>query len=273
MIRVTRRSRTAFVVAAVLAVAGGSAWAAGELASIVGEDGSITGCYDEKDGALRVVASAEACGKAELAVSWRQQGEPGPTGPKGDPGDPGGTGPAGSAGPAGPEGPPGPAGPQGEPGPPIESLVGIPCESGSPEQPNGRTRIAVANSAGQVSGSLFEVTLTCRSTNPEVFTVFGAYSTTCQGCTPYRRLDEVDAAGGFVADGFRCLPPPHAPTCLTQRFPVGAVVRVKVEPGDVPTSFQPEWMGCDSVSVDRLTCTFTVAPGTTTVRVRPVLVT
>jgi hypothetical protein len=85
----------------------------------------------------------------------------------------------------------------------------------------------------------------------------------------YGSLREVDAAGAALAGGFVCHPLPGLLTCRTQRFAAGAVVRVKVDPSGVPTSLQPEWTGCDSVSSDRLTCTFTVAADGTTVSVRP----
>ena len=268
MIPVRRGSRAAFVVAVVLAVAGGSAWAAGELGSIVGEDGAITGCYDDKSGALRVVASAEACGKGELAVSWRQRGEPGPagptgpSGPKGDPGETGQPGPAGPTGPAGPQGLPGPAGPQGEPGPPIESLAGIPCETGSVDHPSGRTQLRVS-SFPNISGA-FDAALLCRSTNPELYMQF----TVLLGSQHrYRTVSEVDVAGALVPEGFQCLYL-RAP-CLTQRFVLGDVVRLKVDTEGVASGLRPKWQGCDAVSADRLTCTLTFATAGTIVRVEP----
>lgn len=265
----TRSARAACAAAVLLVVAGGSAWAAGELGSIVGDDGAINGCYNRKDGALRVVVAAETCGKHELAVSWRQQGEPGPTGPTGPKGDPGETGPAGAPGPPGPAGPAGPAGPQGPqgaPGPPIESLAGIPCESGSPEQPNGRTRVSVNSSSGGPLGPQFEVTLTCRSTNPRLVT---SLPQCCLGQYRYLAVQEVDAAGAAFDGGYNCQPLPGVGGCTTQRFPAGTVVRLKVDTSGIPDHYQPEWSGCDVISADRLTCTFTVSADPTNVSVRP----
>jgi len=87
---------------ALVAALGGGAYAA-----IPGEDGEIDGCYDNRQGQLRVIdpSTGAACNKNETAISWNQKG------PKGD------TGPQGDAGPQGETGPPGPAGPQGETGP------------------------------------------------------------------------------------------------------------------------------------------------------------
>ena len=54
------------------------------VASIPGPDGAIQGCYDNSTGALRVVdpGAGRSCAVDETALSWSQQGPPGP---KGDP--------------------------------------------------------------------------------------------------------------------------------------------------------------------------------------------
>jgi hypothetical protein len=79
-----------------LAVLGGTAWAAETVASIVGADGTIHGCYAQNTGLLRVVAEGTTCNARELPIQWNQQGPPGAKG------DRGARGPKGDAGPPGP---------------------------------------------------------------------------------------------------------------------------------------------------------------------------
>ncbi len=71
--------------------------------------GVINGCV-LPSGQLRIVSSG-SCNGNETAISWNQQGVPGPTGPQGP------AGPAGATGPQGPQGAPGAQGPKGDPGP------------------------------------------------------------------------------------------------------------------------------------------------------------
>lgn len=62
------------ILAALLAVAGGIAYAA-----IPGSDGTISGCYKLSDGTLRVI-DAEAgatCKSSEKPITWSQTGPPG----------------------------------------------------------------------------------------------------------------------------------------------------------------------------------------------------
>ncbi len=106
------------------------------LAAIPGADGVISGCYNTKNGKLRVIdQKTDSCNNEETAISWNESGPAGPAGPqgpaggvgpqgpqgvKGDPGTQGDVGPAGPAGAQGPQGDagaPGPAGPSGSPGP------------------------------------------------------------------------------------------------------------------------------------------------------------
>src|SRR5262245_32218686 len=56
--------------------------------------GSISACYANKDGAVRIIDSAQQCGPKETAISWSQQGPSGPSGPGGASGP---SGPAGSS--------------------------------------------------------------------------------------------------------------------------------------------------------------------------------
>jgi hypothetical protein len=85
------------------------------MAAIPSTDGSISGCYVQKTGALRVIdAPTASCGRGEVAIKWQQ------------------TGPAGAPGPAGPAGPKGDLGPAGPVGPALASLQdlnGIPCDT------------------------------------------------------------------------------------------------------------------------------------------------
>src|SRR5256885_14714810 len=88
------------IIAFVLGGAGG-VFAAG---TIPGPGGVITACFRVQtdssrtsgdDGQLRLVASADECGKNERAISWNQVGPKGDTGAvgvKGDKGDTGSTG-------------------------------------------------------------------------------------------------------------------------------------------------------------------------------------
>lgn len=95
-------------------------------AAIPEPDGTITGCYRTNagllhpQGSLRVVNAPSECRSSETALTWNQQGQPGPQGkpgPAGRQGNPGPKGNPGPVGPAGPTGKTGASGPQGEAGP------------------------------------------------------------------------------------------------------------------------------------------------------------
>ena len=85
---------TACVASTVTALAvGGIAFAA-----IPSSTGVITGCYDNKTGALRIIDTAKTrCGSGSHTLKWNQQGAPGVTGAQGPPGQAGAQGPAGVA--------------------------------------------------------------------------------------------------------------------------------------------------------------------------------
>lgn len=233
-------------VALAIGVAGGTAWAAQTIAAIVGPDGAINGCYDAKDGALRVVATGEACARRELAIRWNQRGQKGDAGPRGDPGAPG---------------------PRGEPGPSMPSLAGVPCDTGDVDKPDGQTVVTVAAANGVL-------TLTCKSatTNPtlELFLRPGPEVCGYAGapiCYPSRYMArEVDALGAPVAGGYGCVWTPLTlpPTCKTQRYPPGTTVRFEAYP--TGGSLVPSWMGCDSVAA--AVCTVTLS-GDRTIAVVP----
>ncbi len=112
----------AAVAAGALALAGGTAWATGTVASIVGADGTINGCYQQNNGHLRVVAEGSACRDSELGIKWSQQGpkgeqgRAGPVGPEGPRGDAGERGAAGEKGEKGEKGDKGDKGDKGEKG-------------------------------------------------------------------------------------------------------------------------------------------------------------
>lgn len=101
--RRTRAARLGLVVVALLATAGGVAYA-----TIPDGAGVIHACYRTDSGAVRLIDAADQkCLDGEAAVDWNVRG---PVGPAGADGSAGPAGPAGSQGPAGPQGPPGPAG-------------------------------------------------------------------------------------------------------------------------------------------------------------------
>jgi len=232
-----------------VAVLGGTAWAAQTVASIVGADGTIHGCYARNTGLLRVVAEGSTCNARELSIQWNQQG---PTGAKGE---------RGERGPKGDVGPPGPA---------LASLANIPCDTGSLDKPDGRTEVTVAETG--------VITLACRSatTNPVLNVALMAGPERCTVvlgvlvCTNVRfSAREVDATRTPVVNGFACLDP-HTrstlpATCHTQRFAAGATVHLA--PFDAPSGFAPSWTGCDSVSAAGV-CTFKLT-GVRTIALTP----
>jgi hypothetical protein len=122
--------KLAVVAGICLGTAGGTAWAAETVSSIVAPDGTINGCYQKENGQLRVVAERSACRDSEVAIGWNQKGSQGergatgalglqgPEGPQGPKGDRGAEGPTGPAGPHGAVGEPGPKGDRGDPGAP-----------------------------------------------------------------------------------------------------------------------------------------------------------
>lgn len=83
------------VIAVTAIVGGGFA-----LAAIPNGDGTITGCYDNRTGMLRVIDSEEGaeCRTSEIALTWNQTGPQGPQGPQGPSGPPGPPGEDGADG-------------------------------------------------------------------------------------------------------------------------------------------------------------------------------
>jgi hypothetical protein len=97
------------------------------LAAIPGAGGVISGCYDKKEGNLRVIdaQAGKKCERSEAALIWNQ------TGPQGPQGLPGAQGPAGGPGPKGDKGDKGDPGPQGQQGPQgVPGVPGVPGLSG-----------------------------------------------------------------------------------------------------------------------------------------------
>jgi Collagen triple helix repeat (20 copies) len=109
------RVATAVVVAVAALAVGGIAYA-----TIPAADGTISGCYDTKTGALRVYDTGSTkipgCSSKEAALTWSQTGPQGPTGARGATGAQGPTGAQGATGPQGPTGAHGATGPQGPAG-------------------------------------------------------------------------------------------------------------------------------------------------------------
>jgi hypothetical protein len=97
MRRLIPATKTVVLLAVVAAVAVGTGVATG---AIPGGDGTITGCYKVKGGAVRVIdaESGATCSSDEVKLSWSQKGPAGPAGPAGPKGDQGDPGPAGPAG-------------------------------------------------------------------------------------------------------------------------------------------------------------------------------
>lgn len=102
-------------------------------AAIPSADGTITGCFTTKTGALRIIDASQQCARGEQRLTWNQTGPTGATGPVGPIGATGAAGPPGPIGEPGPTGASGPAGPQGEPGP-----TGLPGSEGE-AGPQGET--------------------------------------------------------------------------------------------------------------------------------------
>ena len=88
---------------AVFAALGGGAYAA--VSSIPGPGGVIHGCYQKKNGTLRLVPAGKKCAKSEKAIAFNQKGVPGRPGLPGAAGVPGAAGTAGANGEQGPQGP------------------------------------------------------------------------------------------------------------------------------------------------------------------------
>src|SRR5436305_15320595 len=92
------RKRLAVIpIALAVAVVGG-----GVALATIPSNGTISGCFAKRDGALRVIdGTATSCKATEAALAWNQTGPQGPQGPQGA------QGPKGDAGPQGPQGPAG----------------------------------------------------------------------------------------------------------------------------------------------------------------------
>ena len=272
----TARS-VAIAVALAIGVAGGTALAAGPLASIIGSDGTINGCYSTKDGTLRVVEPGQVCGSKELAIQWNQQGQNGAAGATGATGATGSTGPIGASGPTGASGvtgdtgSTGPAGATGPPGPALGSLDGVPCDTGSLDKPDGRTHVSVDPDTGAMTFKCVS-----SSTNPVLTVLLAAGPERCTGFPPATfcfltryGAQEVDASDVPVPNGFVCSSvlnlSPVAVQCDTQRF--GPGTRIHLTATGSFEGLAPSWSGCESVT--GATCTVTMN-GDRTVTVTPV---
>ncbi len=103
-------------------------------------------CYKNNNGQMRFVGDPATCLSSETAISWNQQGLPGPVGadgaqgPAGPQGNPGVDGNDGAQGPAGPQGDPGVNGNDGAPG-----LSGLVTVSVTENRTNSGAQAAIAN--------------------------------------------------------------------------------------------------------------------------------
>lgn len=131
---------------AIFLAMGGGAFAIG---AIPAANGVAYGCYDKKNGSLRVVKKGKRCKKQERKLAWNVKARQGPKGDPGAPGSSGAPGPPGTPGAAGPVGSPGPAGASGPTGP-----VGPAGATGSagPSGPAGATGAQGATGPGGPSG-------------------------------------------------------------------------------------------------------------------------
>lgn len=101
----------------VLALGVGGVGAAAATGLIGSNATSISGCYQQSTGKLRVLIAGASCGNDEQPISWNAQGPQGDPGPRGDQGPEGHPGEKGDPGPQGNPGPRGDRGPAGAPGP------------------------------------------------------------------------------------------------------------------------------------------------------------
>lgn len=78
--KLIRPTLVALAIAGALLVAGGIAYA-----TIPDSNGVIHGCYQQKDGTLRVIDTdkAQTCAKSEVSLNWNQTGPQGPQGLQG----------------------------------------------------------------------------------------------------------------------------------------------------------------------------------------------
>lgn len=146
----TARTKLLVLATLLLAVTAGAGIATG---AIPGTGGTISGCFTNVGGVLRVIdtekATPDRCTRFETAIRWSQTGPQGPSGA------------AGSQGERGPQGEPGPQGERGAPGPPgpglvsLDALDGISCADGS-----GTVRL-VYGSTGPTRDAPLEPILTC----------------------------------------------------------------------------------------------------------------
>ena len=237
----------------------------------------------------------KACPKNATQISWSQTGTPGTPGTPGTNGTNGTDGVSvtsateaagancadggskftaangvtyacnGAKGDKGDKGDRGIQGDKGDPGALAGSLAGVPCDTGSLDRPDGETKVAVAPTTGVI-------TLTCvsTSTNPTLVVSLNnlEVGTSLIG---YGGLSEVDASGVPVPKGFTCQRSNLVfLSCRTQRFAPGSTVYLRTGSNPPAPGYVPGWTGCDSVSIDRLTCTLTLpATGTVVVNLTP----
>lgn len=142
-----RTIRLAALALGVLAATAGVAFATTALTNgYTDGNGAYHGCVNKANGNLRVLHPGGPCRPDEAAISWNEQGAPGPQGPAGSAGPKGDTGATGPQGLKGDTGPQGERGPQGPPG--ASSLEGSSCTL--PDGTAGTVQMNVA-SGGAIS--------------------------------------------------------------------------------------------------------------------------
>jgi hypothetical protein len=193
-----KRYWSVLAAATALAVMTGTAWATGTIASIVGPDGTINGCYrtdadkSGPKGELRLLAADEACRNNELAIQWNQEGA------KGDPGDDGAEGDDGS------------------------SVTSTPLGSGDANCPNGGSSFTAVsgttfacNGANGTAGSGGGLPLGFESGTPQsdfmssggiqvVGSITVSFSAIVTFTTSVSLFPEQDSSGNNLPDTVRC---------------------------------------------------------------------
>lgn len=189
----TRRGAIAGASVIAVLVVGGAA-----VASIPGGDGVIHGCYDAKDGQLRIIdASKDTCSKGELAISWNQTGPVGPSGPTGPTGPTGPIGPAGPTGATGPQGPAGPAGTLSS----LDSLEGLGCKG-----VNGKPATVHLEYGTGIEAPVTILCITHLVANPGPFTATVTDGSVQLGVVPTLPLPAGWAVSGQIDSGGKIAP-------------------------------------------------------------------
>jgi Collagen triple helix repeat (20 copies) len=163
---------------------GGGAWAAS--GGLIGSNGVIHGCVRTKGGTLKIVAPRQKCRRGLTAISFNQQGRPGPQGVRGQQGaqgaqgaqglqgqgiqgvkgDPGAQGLQGLQGIQGVKGDKGDQGLQGLQG--IQGVKGDKGDKGDQGPPGPASTFVTTTSFTVAAGSFASKSVTCPGSVPHV---------------------------------------------------------------------------------------------------------